>query len=336
MTGRVFILGSGFSKAVHDRMPTMRELSAAVVDHLAANGLPMPPGHGTPVAADFERWLSYLVDSPPWLKPGSQERNHASFPEISAAVADTLNAVQIHAVTGPPPPWLPTLVRHWQDTDATVITFNYDLLVELAWLDLYGSPSAPWTHLYAVPVSPAAVRTTGVLGGSRAVGGMRLLKLHGSLNWFYSGPGSHSGDTIYDVGITGGWSLTGLHPRYDKELVADRQPFIVPPAAVKSPYYANQTLAGQWRLAATAIQEAEEIVIMGFGLPPTDLLVSSMLATLTTPSHTVVPVTLDVKVPTRLRDLLEPYGPPTPSLSQVVDTFTKTANPISEWTGRCT
>lgn len=289
MTGKAYILGSGFSKAIYHRMPTMAELSDAVVGELRANNLPMPPGFDKPVRADFERWLSYLVDSPPWLQPGQQERNHTSFSEIANAVSATLGAAQINAVLNPPPAWLPRLVTHWQDTDATVITFNYDVLVELAWLDLFGGSGAPWSHLYAVPVTPAAIRTAGIWG-ARPTSGMRLLKLHGSLNWYYSGPDSPPGDTIYDLGVTGGWSVDGVAPRYDEEDVADKLPFIVPPAAVKSPYYSNQTLRGQWRIAAQAIEEADDVVIMGFGLPPTDLLVTSMLATVVTPDHNVFPV----------------------------------------------
>jgi hypothetical protein len=335
MTGRVFILGSGFSKAINARMPTMDELSAAVIGELSANGLPMPPGYGTPVEGDFERWLSYLVDSPPWLTQGQQERNHASFSEIASAVSAVLNAVQFRAAGDPQPAWLPQLVTHWQNTNAAVITFNYDVLVELAWLELFGGPHVPWSHLYAVPLSPAAGRTSGILGGDRPVGGMRLLKLHGSLNWFYSGSGSPPGDTVYDIGITGGWSITGVAPRYDKYDVADKQPFIVPPAAVKNPYYANQALQGQWRLAAEAIKEADDVVIMGFGLPPSDLLVSSMLATLITPDHTVFPVSPDATLPGRMRNLLEPSGPPSGS-SQVVDAFVGSSDPVSLWTAKST
>lgn len=45
---------------------------------------------------------------------------------------------------------------------------------------------------------------------------------------------------------------------------------IVPPAAVKSPYYKNRTLQELWRLAAEALSQAEELVMMGFSLPQTD------------------------------------------------------------------
>lgn len=54
---------------------------------------------------------------------------------------------------------------------------------------------------------------------------------------------------------------------------------IVPPAAVKSPYYPNRTIRTLWRRAGEALRDADELVTMGFSLPPTDLIVSAMLAT---------------------------------------------------------
>ena len=36
----VFILGAGFSKAIHSRMPTMDELSTEVLKRLERGGLP--------------------------------------------------------------------------------------------------------------------------------------------------------------------------------------------------------------------------------------------------------------------------------------------------------
>ena len=78
------------------------------------------------------------------------------------------------------------------------------------------------------------------------------------------------------------WSAKGIGPinsDLSDRLTADRQPMIVPPAAVKSAYYNNRTLQALWEDAANALRQAKELVIMGFSLPATDMLVSSMLCT---------------------------------------------------------
>jgi hypothetical protein len=79
----VYLLGAGFSRAISNHMPLMSELSKAVDEKLAGRNI---PGAGTPVASDFERWLSYLIERPPWLGTAEQERNRAAFLDVSNAV----------------------------------------------------------------------------------------------------------------------------------------------------------------------------------------------------------------------------------------------------------
>ena len=97
---RVYLLGAGFSIAasadmpLEYRMPGMRDLSEAVVEYLRDTYHPryrdfvgpgdltetyktlrdfsfeqQYPGVGTSLVSNFERWLSYLVETPPWLSP---------------------------------------------------------------------------------------------------------------------------------------------------------------------------------------------------------------------------------------------------------------------------
>jgi hypothetical protein len=171
-----------------------------------------------------------------------------------------------------------------------VITFNYDLLVEIAHAVFTNHALA---SMYSVPITFMDARHNMVFGREKTDEGLRLLKMHGSLNWRYSGPGGPAGDLVYEVGYesTGHsavpihraeeWSARAVSHSVDDGSPAssDRVPMIVPPTTVKSPYYVNQTLQLVWRQAAHALRNAEELVLMGFGLPPTDLLVGSLLAT---------------------------------------------------------
>lgn len=95
---------------------------------------------------------------------------------------------------------------------------------------------------------------------------MTLLKLHGSLNWWYPGSNGNPGDVVYDSGVEGQeWSRRGLFPLEDRRhmiLISDRKPLIVPPTAVKGPYYSNQILRTAWEAAANALVSAQELVIM--------------------------------------------------------------------------
>jgi hypothetical protein len=154
---KVYLLGSGFSKAVSNEMPLTRDLSDAVQERLIADDLPPIPKADTPVANDFEQWLSYLIETPPWLSEGEQARNRGAFLDVSKAVHDVLSERQDAAVMhGDCPPWLAKLVDYWQKTAATVITFNYDCFVELAWRLHAAPPSRGWSDLYPIPVEMIA------------------------------------------------------------------------------------------------------------------------------------------------------------------------------------
>lgn len=82
---------------------------------------------------------------------------------------------------------------------------------------------------------------------------MRLLKLHGSLNWYWA-PNDHTGATI------GRWDSAGLFgaPQREDEQgrrrsLPGRDPFIVPPATTKSDYYRNPLTRELWRRAYEAL-----------------------------------------------------------------------------------
>lgn len=276
---RVFLLGSGFSRAISSELPTLKELSEAVKADLKAKDKPDIPAASTPIANNFEQWLSYLIESPPWLSDGERFRNRGAFSDVARSVHDVLaereTAVRAHQAC---PEWLAHLVEYWQSNECQVITFNYDLLVEAAWAEHVGEQRSI-VELYPIPLTFTSSRTGAVLGGLRELPpGMRLLKLHGSLNWRYSGPDSPPGDVIYITGVPRGWALDKQYGG-DDMLSSDRDPMIVPPTAVKSPYYVNRTLRRLWAMAAEALQQADDLVIMGFSLPESDLIVSSMLAT---------------------------------------------------------
>lgn len=255
------------------------------------------PGAGTPLVRNFEQWLSYLIDAPPWLTAAEQMRNRAAFLEISYTVYEVLNERQLVTVSTQKkcPDWLSQLVRHWEQQASSVLTFNYDQFVELAWLvNVKRTPSRmrSW-DLYPAPVTPLNAQMGASPASYGPVDQFQLFKMHGSIGWWYSGPDSPPSDVVYDQGLQGSaWSGRGLYAFGETSIptMADHLPMIVPPAAVKNSYYNNATLKAIWRKAAAALTGADELVIMGFSLPATDMLVSSMLCTNLRNDCRIVPV----------------------------------------------
>jgi len=82
----------------------------------------------------------------------------------------------------------------------------------------------------------------------------RILKLHGSITWH-----ENSNDTTIRVqDSTGNMQL-------------ERIPIIVPPILDKSQHYAIDRLRLQWADTHLAMEQADEIIIIGFSFPPTDI-----------------------------------------------------------------
>jgi hypothetical protein len=80
---------------------------------------------------------------------------------------------------------------------------------------------------------------------------------------------------------------------------------IVPPTAIKSEYYGNQIIRSLWVQAAEALRDADEIVMMGFSLPPSDLLFRAMLATEVKAGVAIMPVNPREDVANELEQLFE-------------------------------
>lgn len=97
--------------------------------------------------------------------------------------------------------------------------------------------------------------------------GFRFLKLHGSVNWLYSGIETFVGDTVYfeDADL----EVKGPVNNGDTRLV----PMIIPPVADKAAAFQNTTIRDQWATAARHLQGADRVYVLGYSLPATDLAV---------------------------------------------------------------
>jgi hypothetical protein len=150
------------------------------------------------------------------------------------------------------------------------------------------------------------------------------------LSWYYTGPDGAPGDLIYETAGHSDfkWNADSLIAPPDlNQYFADLDPMIVPPAAVKSPYYSNKILQANWKFAAEKLAETEELVMMGFSLPPTDLLVSSLLATTRRDDIRLTPVNRDPEIVGRVSTALQiPVGQVSADFADAA-----VADPIQAW-----
>jgi hypothetical protein len=297
-----FILGSGFSRGASSQMPTLRELSTQVRGR-------MSPGDRQLVERfepmDVEAWLSYLASDQPWLDEAGRLDHRAAFLRVSAIICDVITACELEARVAPLPDWLRRLVARWHEDQATVVTLNYDTIVEAAYTEVVVVRTAHdekrnyvhATQIRRAPLTPIWHRVAGALGASDCPS-FRLVKLHGSIDWVYSGRESFYGEPIFDAHGPESWATYGVIDRPD--LLRDKVPLVVPPTSGKSTFFNNEILRGQWTDAFDRLAAANRIFVIGYSLPPTDELMNNLLRTSVTEHTEVLPVNPDPVVADRL------------------------------------
>ncbi len=130
----------------------------------------------------------------------------------------------------------------------------------------------PW-YLYHAPLVHLQARDGGsVLGGYKEELTFRYYKLHGSLNWYYSGLQEVSDEPIYCDPC--------LNPEDSKPYLKGLTNLLIPPVLDKNSFYKNHSLSIQWREAYESIRspDLKEIYFVGYSFPPTDFIAKNLFA----------------------------------------------------------
>lgn len=301
--GDVFLLGAGFSKAISHKMPVLRELSDQVRDSALAEG----PSHSV-LSSNLEIWLSYLFQSHPWLQEQDNLRNRALALDISQRVGETLSSQERLVIENECPQWLQSLVLHWHQNQSNVITLNYDAIVERAAAEHIPPPNDEQISsqdLYPIPLTFSTSRNASVWG-KEDVSTFKLYKLHGSVNWYYSGASQSTGEVIYFSEIYG-WNSALEREDASRLAINDKVPLIVPPTTDKSSFFEHETLKYMWAQASQSIALSERLYAIGYSLPTTDLTIQQFLLEgggLGAPKKQLFVVNSDSEVTDHYRDLL--------------------------------
>jgi hypothetical protein len=291
----VYLLGAGFARAISPRMPLLQGLSGRVLAQRQLRRL-VPPAVVTMMEENFAHALSYLEQAKPWVSEADNLRHRALFLEFSNAIARDLEATgaEVARQLGERVPhWLQRLVRHWHRHRSVVLTLNYDTLVETiaAAVPVNDHPVTA-EQLYPPLLTDAGQRASGSVATPRQPS-FRLLKLHGSINWYYSGRQSAQGEPIYFV------PPLPLTPLNDEErrlhefrlnAVSDKYPFLVPPVYDKTSLLTHETIRALWFEAGDALRHTKRFVCMGYSLPESDLTMKHFLGTVCAGEREIVVV----------------------------------------------
>ncbi len=200
------------------------------------------------------------------------------------------------------------LVQGIQPENISIITFNQDLQVEKVLRKLqmtakyrkYGRIfSFPWCYGLRDPISklsdpPKQEEKFDVHNIDE--GGIKVFKLHGSLNWF----STHTSRDVPKKAILNPKKNFHITPRCNIQLnmrlnsgkrTSHTFPLIIPPVNHKAALIHHE-LHPLWRLAEDKLTKANKVIVFGYSCPPTDFESANMLRRATNTG--IDPISFDV------------------------------------------
>ncbi|MFH0702884.1 MAG: hypothetical protein V2B14_05025 [bacterium] len=278
MGDKVFFLGAGFSKALDNNYPLLigdNSLTTIVSEKIKANNILYNHFDTIPksIKNNIEHLFSYLTMDAPWKTEKQKHLDKALFIALTELLTEYLFNLEKREKSGSKQNF-DNLAKFIIDNKTPIITLNYDLLLENL---LLNSPSNKdnnnwwilgYRYLYKNLIdindrmNPGGFVDGGTFGSEKLKEEKttEILKLHGSINWYYSGYSAI--DPVYYVD-----NLNEL----DKDSIGDLVPYIIPPTLDKNSFYNNNILKLLWSKAHQYLRNAKEIYIIGFSFPMTDL-----------------------------------------------------------------
>ena len=269
----VVVLGAGFSRSLSCTMPMMSDLTQKVwklfENELGASGIPAHPDDPGRHFSNVESLLSQLARRYPWLERSEYHRNLGYYHKIIDFIDDEIIDSE-HEVDKDSENWRAhrQLVKTWHHTQANVLTFNYDTLVERLASNIFGYDSITFDMLDPVPILNANY----TVGSPKSlnVPTFSLYKLHGCLTWYvHRQPGEGSVHRMASPDLQ--WDIRLR--MYDQEIMKNgMHKLMVPPIQGKDDDYVHPIFGILWADAMKKLKEASRVVFIGYSLPLMDSL----------------------------------------------------------------
>jgi hypothetical protein len=263
-------------------MPLTDDLGSAVISLLPQNirqELNAPKFENGEMS--FEAWLSWLSEDQPYESDGANSRRRGNFQELQAQISNVIRERQREVFAKELPKWLFTFLDIANFSKSTIISLNYDTIIESAF-SLGDFKDQSGDRVFSSDLIKFFSPFTGIRfdGGTppvRNIESLELIKLHGSIDW-YRNPNDETGQSLERVEE----SLNRLeyddyHERLNRQ---GKIEFIIPPTNKKNSYFDIPSIKQMWRQAYKALESANHVVFMGYSIPINDLSMASMISKL--------------------------------------------------------
>ncbi|XDD43139.1 SIR2 family protein [Leptospira sp. WS60.C2] len=220
---------------------------------------------------NFENLATFLLNDPLKNITGNSLKNSEIYLDLIGLVANVLKVEPSAIKSSPRFLLLQKWISKLNERGDSIITFNYDLILEQVLVELKWNPLTGYCMDFYIPgldrqipwVEPKANQ-------------IKYLKLHGSLNW------QMEKDAFYDVSekriyfsannVSNYWN--NYFQGYYREKYS-YYPYIIPPLIGKK--YENKSIQRLWHISQSLLENSKRIFIIGYSLPESDVIAEYML-----------------------------------------------------------
>lgn len=274
MTERVFFLGAGFSKAIDNNYPLMNELTNEINIKIDKESLLTHYEEIAPaIKNNVESLLTYLSTNYPWKNDTTIYSNRSLYEEIVKLISQQFSYLAQQSIQKSLNNEIAENLGNYAYShidECNFITLNYDLLLEEILLNKFKKLNSElnFEDFYKYPMANISSRNhNGVFGfttidreAKKKINCPAILKLHGSANWFWAGVSPS--DIIY---------YRTWNNNETSNIDMGLKPYIIPPVMDKNAFYNHIAIHALWQQAEKLLKEADEIYIIGFSFPQTDM-----------------------------------------------------------------
>lgn len=280
-----FVLGAGFSKAIFNKMPLISDF-IKIIDRID-----LPDEYKT--ITNFEELLSALIADYPWKTLSEKHLHESKYYEITKLLSESINEIECNIVKENVPSWAFKIVRYFLINSKKVITFNYDTLIERILSDTLNKTREinELLNIYQSSIINIRSRNDFTWGNINSTSDMQLIKIHGSLNWYYS-PRSQQTNFYY----TPIYKFTNKYVDENnaaKYALKDLECFIIPPIHDKNNLFDSGFVYSLWKDFRKIISNSTQLYFIGYSLPESDFYLNHFLSTYTNKDCEIFIVNID-------------------------------------------
>jgi hypothetical protein len=262
-------------------MPLLNQLGELAVERVGYQLSVIPTLPNFNESFTFENWLTTLSENQPYLSESANAHNRYVFHLLVAGIIEILGECEDAALLSESPKWLRQLILLWHFRQATVLTFNFDRIVEAVLSNIGIVHDAPWQ---ARSVSEDDILLFQPPDAFHDLDPMdqwsptfRYLKLHGSLNW-YIATNDPSGSSLVRHPVLIQDGLPRSLDRNDwSRYLPGREVFAVPPTLSKTLNIQNLLMHDLWQASFHALTSATHLAIVGYSMSAADVTVFEMI-----------------------------------------------------------